>query len=273
MIPRPPDCRRESRWILVSGLVLTASLGLTGCTVDFNAPDGESCGDGVQSSNEVCDGIALGDETCQSQGFDTGALACQPDCAAFDLDGCHSCSVSCGGVGCSGLPCGPDGMVCSTGACVCSGNGGPAQTSESGCSDGHDNDCDGSTDCDDPDCDGADCGPNGAVCSEGACLCLGSSTEVDCGDGVDNDCDGSTDCGDSDCANSACGPNGMVCSGQTCACSGNGGSPQTMESTCSDAVDNDCDGLSDCEDPDCNSRTCNVGLGYICDGQTCGPPP
>ncbi len=273
MSPSPRAYRRGHRRSMLLGLLLTAAVGLTDCTVDFTAPDGDGCGDGVVNEGEVCDGDALGTETCQSLGFDTGALACQSDCAEFDSSGCYSCSVSCGGIGCGGLSCGPNGMVCSTGICVCSGNGGTSENSESSCGDSYDNDCDGNTDCDDSNCDGVSCGPNGVVCSGGSCLCPGSGTEALCGDGVDNDCDGSTDCADTDCAGSSCGLHGLFCAGGDCACLGNGGPVQTPETTCSDGIDNDCDGLSDCDDPDCNSRTCNVGLGYVCNGQSCGPPP
>ncbi len=227
----------------------------------------------VGETFEVCDTNALGPKTCQSLGFDAGTLDCDPNCAVYDSSGCSSCNIDCGGVGCAGVTCGPSGMVCTTGVCVCSGNGGASQTSESDCSDGYDNDCDGDTDCGDTDCNGVSCGTNGVVCSGGACLCPGEGAELLCADGVDNDCDGQTDCADGDCDSSTCAPSGMSCSGGVCICSGNGGAPQVTESTCSDGHDNDCDGLSDCGDPDCDSRTCNVNLGHVCDGQTCGPPP
>jgi hypothetical protein len=42
--------------------------------------------------------------------------------------------------------------VCMGTSCLCNGNGGAVQTPETSCSDGHDNDCDGLTDCMDTDC-------------------------------------------------------------------------------------------------------------------------
>ncbi len=49
------------------------------------------CGNGVQEEGEVCDGDDLGGETCQSQGFDGGTLACNENCNAFDTSSCYDC--------------------------------------------------------------------------------------------------------------------------------------------------------------------------------------
>ncbi|MDR0966244.1 MAG: lamin tail domain-containing protein [Myxococcales bacterium] len=48
------------------------------------------CGNGSIDSgdSEVCDGEALGGETCESQGFASGTLACANDCLAFDTSAC-----------------------------------------------------------------------------------------------------------------------------------------------------------------------------------------
>jgi hypothetical protein len=37
---------------------------------------------------EVCDGRSLAGQSCLSQGFVGGTLACEPSCAAFDTSGC-----------------------------------------------------------------------------------------------------------------------------------------------------------------------------------------
>ncbi len=51
--------------------------------------DGEpGCGNGVIDQGELCDGTALGDETCESQGFTGGTLACNETCDGFDTSGC-----------------------------------------------------------------------------------------------------------------------------------------------------------------------------------------
>ncbi len=49
---------------------------------------GAVCGDDVAEGFEVCDGIDLQGETCVSQGFSGGELACLPDCTGFDTSGC-----------------------------------------------------------------------------------------------------------------------------------------------------------------------------------------
>ncbi len=52
---------------------------------------GGTCGDGVIDPPEVCDGNNLGGETCASQGFTGGTLACSGDCLSFDTAGCFDC--------------------------------------------------------------------------------------------------------------------------------------------------------------------------------------
>ena len=55
---------------------------------------GETCGNDAIDGDEVCDGDALADETCVSQGFDGGTLACADDCSALDVTGCFD--MECG---------------------------------------------------------------------------------------------------------------------------------------------------------------------------------
>ena len=38
------------------------------------------CGDGVRDGEEQCDGNDLGEDTCQTQGFECGLLSCNADC-------------------------------------------------------------------------------------------------------------------------------------------------------------------------------------------------
>ncbi|MCH7779436.1 MAG: hypothetical protein IH848_01195 [Acidobacteria bacterium] len=47
------------------------------------------CGNNIQEGTELCDGIDLGGETCQTQGFDAGTLVCAFGCQGFDTSGCR----------------------------------------------------------------------------------------------------------------------------------------------------------------------------------------
>ncbi|MFY0532513.1 DUF4215 domain-containing protein [Nannocystis pusilla] len=58
----------------------------------------DNCGDGVIEDPEVCDGAALADQDCVSQGFDSGTLACAADCTAFDISGCMLASCGNGSI-------------------------------------------------------------------------------------------------------------------------------------------------------------------------------
>jgi hypothetical protein len=53
---------------------------------------GPVCGNGVLESGEVCDGADLRGQTCVSQGFSGGTLACNAGCGAFDTSGCVTCN-------------------------------------------------------------------------------------------------------------------------------------------------------------------------------------
>ncbi|MCB9705889.1 MAG: lamin tail domain-containing protein [Myxococcales bacterium] len=52
---------------------------------------GGACGDGVLDPGEVCDGAALGGQTCAGLGdpYVGGELGCAAGCAAFDASGCE----------------------------------------------------------------------------------------------------------------------------------------------------------------------------------------
>lgn len=54
-----------------------------------------SCGNGVLQAGELCDGPDLADQTCETQGFESGTLACRANCT-FDYAGCASNTSSCG---------------------------------------------------------------------------------------------------------------------------------------------------------------------------------
>ncbi|MEK6875655.1 MAG: hypothetical protein AABX30_03150 [Nanoarchaeota archaeon] len=46
------------------------------------------CGDNLKDTNEICDGTDLNRQTCISQGFLSGNLACSSDCLSFDTFNC-----------------------------------------------------------------------------------------------------------------------------------------------------------------------------------------
>jgi formylglycine-generating enzyme required for sulfatase activity len=58
-------------------------------SIDGQPADGTplSCGDGILTAPEQCDGSALGGATCGSRGFDFGVLGCTASCT-FDEAGC-----------------------------------------------------------------------------------------------------------------------------------------------------------------------------------------
>ena len=103
------------------GLIYNEGANAPGTTCD--APP--VCGNNTIELGEVCDGTDLGGESCVSQGFDNGVLACLSTCQDFDTTLCV------------GEP-----------ACEAT------HSKEKGprCSDGLDNDCDLLIDGDDPDC-------------------------------------------------------------------------------------------------------------------------
>ncbi|MBK9519010.1 MAG: Ig-like domain-containing protein [Anaeromyxobacter sp.] len=175
-----------------NGLVCNAVGGGTcACAGNGGVPQGSEalCADGFDND---CDGLV-----------DCADPSCQPTTPGTLANACRSAAIAFGG-------------KCDVfGQCVCPGG----QAAETTCTDGLDNDCDGTADCLDPDCAGAAClpssGPNvGTTCltvSATGCGCPGGqATETTCDDGTDNDCDGRVDCGDADCADRDCQPGSTV---------------------------------------------------------------
>jgi hypothetical protein len=63
-----------------------------GGTGDTNTlPDVNECGDGILGNQEACDGDLFGNETCQSQGWESGELVCNEFCTGYSTDGCYTC--------------------------------------------------------------------------------------------------------------------------------------------------------------------------------------
>ncbi len=59
-----------------------------GTGMELRNPVYINCGNYINESGEVCDGIDVGAESCQSQGYESGTLGCLSDCSAFDYNSC-----------------------------------------------------------------------------------------------------------------------------------------------------------------------------------------
>lgn len=131
------------------------------------------CGDGEVEDDEVCDDGDLVGQTCATQGFDAGTLACGRDCTAFDTSGCTSCGnviveagEACDGVALLGQDCLTQGFEHGEIACAADCLG--FDTSGCGlCGDGSQG---GEESCDGPDLGGASCMSLGL--GEGNLACL-----------------------------------------------------------------------------------------------------
>ncbi|MGB1699283.1 MAG: hypothetical protein ACPHRO_04965, partial [Nannocystaceae bacterium] len=170
-----------------------------------------SCGDGNVDMGEVCDGANLNSETCVSQGFDTGTLACDASCTAFDTSACaYTCGdngidpgETCDGTDLAGEDCASQGF--DAGTLACDTNCGGFDTSACTYTCGDDGIDPGET-CDGTDLGGEDCASQGFDAGTLACDtdCGGFDTSActyTCGDdGIDpgETCDG-TDLGGQDC--------------------------------------------------------------------------
>lgn len=170
-----------------------------------------TCDGVVLEPGEECDGTLLGGETCVSQGYDGGTLACQADCT-FDYSGCYACNDgvvngpteecdmdNLGGYTCDTLP----GYSFDGGTLTCFTD---CTFDTSGCTS---NLCDNGNidpgeDCDGTDLNGETCVSQGfdggtLVCTPGTCVFDTTNCYV-CGDGAINpgeECDdGNTQDGD-----------------------------------------------------------------------------
>jgi hypothetical protein len=75
---------------------------------------------------------------------------------------------------------------------ACTGNAACCAMTETSCTNGTDDDCDGFVDCAD-----ANCGTSPSCCTPSG----NENNNLRCADLVDNDCDGKVDCSDPGCAN------------------------------------------------------------------------
>jgi len=53
-----------------------------------DVPSGRQCGNNVKEQGEVCDGIDLAGQTCETLGYQSGSLGCNADCSAFSTCRC-----------------------------------------------------------------------------------------------------------------------------------------------------------------------------------------
>ncbi|MEM6531935.1 MAG: hypothetical protein AAF654_04895 [Myxococcota bacterium] len=91
------------------------------CSSAQNCLARASCGDGVRSGGEFCDGADLGGATCETQGFLTGVgiLDCREDCAGFDTSDCVRADLCGNGVREGGESC--DGGDFGASSCMTAG--------------------------------------------------------------------------------------------------------------------------------------------------------
>jgi hypothetical protein len=76
---------------------LMVFVGVAGCgsSSDGNNDNTSECGDNQIQSPEVCDGTDFGDQSCVTEGFEDGDLACNETCTAILTDGCFNSEPEC----------------------------------------------------------------------------------------------------------------------------------------------------------------------------------
>jgi cysteine-rich repeat protein len=264
----------------------------------------DACGNNIVEGAEVCDGTAFDGQSCTTQGFDTGVLACNADCSALVTAGCANfCGdgvinngEQCDGAALGGQDCIDQGFVggtldcnndCTFDTSRCEGGAdcgdGIGQAGEQ-CDDGNNINGDG---CEancifTPD----DCSHD--VCTAGEALIDGCNACVAAVCAVDDFCCGVgggtwddvcieevlTECGFG--CGTICG-DGTQQGGEQCddgntvdgdGCTATCQFELLPESVCNDLFDSDQDGLFDCQDPDCQALgVCTPGNGIT--GEPC----
>ncbi len=72
---------------MCTGDLGTCTADLDTCNTDLGTCQEATCDNGIAEFGEACDGENLQGETCQSQGFMYGTLACSSSCE-FDTTSC-----------------------------------------------------------------------------------------------------------------------------------------------------------------------------------------
>ncbi len=243
-----------------------------GTTTDGTTTDGTTdgtttepllCGNAALDDGEACDGDLNNGQTCMTEGFDDGLIACAADCT-LDTSGCimFSCGNNaidgneiCDGTALGGADCISEGF--SGGALACADNCGAFDTS--GCFSCGNDMVDGNDVCDGIDLAGQDCVSQGF--DGGALACLGDCSAFDsagcfeCGDDTIN---GSEVCDGPDLANATCMSEGFI--GGTLACQADCSALDT--SMCTSCGDNTIDMNETCDGTDLAGETC-VSQGFI----------
>ena len=245
-----------------------------------------TCGDGTAECGEVCDGADLGGESCQSQGFDTGTLACNGSCDGFDTSSCadfvcgngvregsEECdggdigSATCSGQGCSGGTPGCFGD-CTLDYGSCSGC--PTCNNDGTCDSGEDcNNC--ANDCISGATPGASCGNGICETADGEdCIsCAADCNGVQSGRPSNRYCCGNGGTNPVGCGSSQCDSGGNTCtttpSNPTSYCCG--------DTVCEGAEDSSSCAV-DCGAPAfCGDGTCDPGEDPCSCSADCGTPP
>ena len=260
------------RWNSYLGLLLAATVLVSGCSGSDGTSDAVPSGADVMASDGTCTpdclGKACGDDGC---GGNCGDCAKGEECTAY---GSCACTPAC------------DGKICGTDGC-----GGSCGD----CGVGHICDDGGCVVCV-PDCAGLDCGDNGCggscgdcplgLCKKGACtiecdfLCddlecgtAGPADECDCGK-----CKADFGCEEGLCTEVICEPD---CAGKECGpdgCDGNCGECPEEKPICNADFNCIVDCTPDCADKECGDDDCDGSCGEceegsICQEGTCGEPP
>jgi hypothetical protein len=231
------------------------------------------CGDDMAAGAEVCDGVDLRGETCVTQGFGGGTLACFPDCSGFDTSGCNlepDCGDGeaagaevCDGEDLRGETCVTQGFEGGTLACLsdCSGFDTSGCNLQPNCGDDM---AAGAEVCDGEDLRGETCVTQGFGGGTLACLsdCSGfdtsdCTTEIVCGDGV---AAGSEVCDAPDLRGETCVTQGFGSGTLGCLpdCSDFDTTGCSLEPVCGDGV---ATGSEVCDAPDLRGETC-ISLGF-----------